>query len=116
MELVPGKSFNIQASSCIDALRNFETSTISMSRKLLRCRVAGCEVPKPSQSPSVAAGAMCSRIQEMEAMTDTHLEFVLCEFSKLVECVAAEDFITANRHIERSKTKYKPRSTQLKSA
>lgn len=89
MELLPGKSFNIQASSCIDALRNFETSTISMFRKLLRCPVAGCEVPEPSQNPSVAAGAMCSRIQEMEAMTDTHLEFVLCEFSKLVECVVA---------------------------
>ena len=80
MELLPGKSFNIQASSCIDALRNFETSTISMFRKLLRCPVAGCEVPEPSQSPSVAAGAMCSRMQDMEAMTDTPLSLYRVSF------------------------------------
>ena len=42
MELVPGKSFNIQASSCIDALRNFETSTNLHVPKVVA--VPGCRV------------------------------------------------------------------------
>lgn len=92
MELLPRKSFNIQASSHIDALRNFETSILFPGRGFESWRGKSVQGVKCPNRLKVHRSLLVQCVQEMEAqeaLTDTHLEFVPCEFSKLVDCVAA---------------------------
>ena len=84
------KGHNISSGSRVDVLRNYQKSTIVMKKirrmfaaerlRLKRLCVRGSEL-------RVQRDQLVAACDEILAMTDTGLEFVVCELAKLVDCV-----------------------------